>query len=92
MDIWQHADGRQIIIEGTEDDGYAVAVLYRTKVRIKQLGKPVRTNISPFFVFSEGYGVQGRLRNERVRTMRSWTTGTRNDAIGAAYKYMKGRK
>ena len=99
MDIWQNADGRRIIIEGMEDKGYAVAVMYRdilnkskTRVNLIKLGKPVRTVISPYYVFSQGIGQEGRAYNAQLRAMRNWQSGTREDAISAAYRYMNGGK
>lgn len=93
MDIWQHADGRKLVVEGMEDNGYVQTVVYNSKIRINQIGKKIaRKAITPYIIINEGYGEQGRRNNARIRSMYDYRIGTREDAIRAAYRYMGGKK
>lgn len=99
MDIWQNADGRRVVIESSENGGYVKAVMYRDNMynkagglRVSMIGKPVRKDISPYYIFSDGIGAAGRASNARIRGMHVTRAGTRADAIRDAYKYMRGGK
>jgi len=89
MYIWQNVKGDTIEIRGTHDEGYYYVTYTRKRISIGRLGKVVKKRLSPYFVFSEGVGEQGRSSNAFIRRMYNWQPGNLQNALNVVKKFIR---
>lgn len=91
MYMWRNSNGDIIEIKGTYNKGYYYVALRRNKIHLKQLGKKLAyKQLSPYFIFSEGVGTEGRAENKRIRELYAWQYGNIDNALRVVKKYVKG--